>query len=69
LKPTIKFKTEDNVPAGKLKKRKKIIFFASLKSLKIGVGSGSISQRYGAKEQDILTFCRRLVRKGPREGG
>ncbi len=26
---------------------KKIIFFASLKSLKNGIGSGSVSQRYG----------------------
>jgi hypothetical protein len=49
----------------------KTIFFASLKSLKKGVGSGfgSISQRYVATELDKLTFCRRLVRKGPREGG
>jgi hypothetical protein len=32
--------TEDNVPAGKLKKYEKPIFFAFLKSLKKGVGSG-----------------------------
>jgi hypothetical protein len=38
------FKIEDNVPAGKLKllekNLQKIVFFASLKSLKKGVGSG-----------------------------
>ncbi len=30
----------------------KIVFFASLKSVKIGVGSGSISQRYGSIDPD-----------------
>jgi hypothetical protein len=45
------------VPVGyKEKIWKKIIFFASLKSLKkgvgSGVGSGSISQRYGSPDPD-----------------
>jgi hypothetical protein len=44
------------VPAGKLKEKnkKKIIFFASLKSLKkkVGSGSGSISQRCGSPDPD-----------------
>ncbi len=31
---------------------KKNIFFASIKSLKKGVGSGSISQRYGSGDPD-----------------
>jgi hypothetical protein len=41
------------VPAGKLKKKydKKILFYI-LKSLKKGVGSGSISQRYGSRDPD-----------------
>jgi hypothetical protein len=51
------FKTEDNVPVGTVIRKKygkKLIFFASLKSLKRGVGSGvgsgsgSISQRSGS---------------------
>jgi hypothetical protein len=33
-----------------IKNDKKIIFFASLKSLKKGVKSGSISQRYGSAD-------------------
>ncbi len=53
--------TEDNVPAGKLQEKnmkKKITFFAYLKSLKKGVGSGvgsgsgSIIQRYGSGDPD-----------------
>jgi hypothetical protein len=46
-----RLKTEDDVPAGKLKKDcgKQIFFFAYLKSLKKGfeseVGSGSVRQR------------------------
>jgi hypothetical protein len=46
---------EDNVPAGKLLEKKifkKIIFLASLKFLKKGVGSGSIIQRYGSVDPD-----------------
>jgi hypothetical protein len=39
------------VPVGKLYERKKN-FFASLKSMKKGVGSGSISQRYGSGDPD-----------------
>jgi hypothetical protein len=34
------------------KKYKKMVFFASLKSMKKGVGSGSISQRYGTGDPD-----------------
>jgi hypothetical protein len=43
------FKTEDNVLAGdkRIKSERKKIF-ASLNSLKNGVGSGSISQRSGS---------------------
>jgi hypothetical protein len=43
-------KTEDNVPTGKLYEKylKKIIFFASLKSLKEGVGSGSAPKCHGS---------------------
>ncbi len=51
------FKTEDDVPLGKLKKKiwKRNIFFASLKSMKKGVesGFGSISQRYGSGDPDL----------------
>ncbi len=39
------FMTEDNVPAGKLKQNEKNNFFASLKWLKKGVGSGAGSLR------------------------
>jgi hypothetical protein len=59
LRLVVVVKTKDNVPAGTLKEknmRKKYFFFASLKSLKKGVGSrdgsGSISQRYGSADLD-----------------
>jgi hypothetical protein len=35
------------------KKYKKIFFFAALKSMKKGVGFGSISQRYGSGDPDV----------------
>jgi hypothetical protein len=48
------FKAEDNVSVGKLKKKNKNIFFASLKPLKKGVGSGSgsSSQRFEYGDPD-----------------
>jgi hypothetical protein len=51
------FKTEDDVPVGKLYEKNVKIFF-TLKSLKkgvrfgVGFGSGSISQRYGSGHPD-----------------
>jgi hypothetical protein len=47
------FKTENNVPAGKLKEKiRKNYFFASLKSIKKGDGSGSFSHRNGSADLD-----------------
>ncbi len=47
------FKTEDNVPAGKLNKNmNKNNFFAVLKSLTNGVRSGSVGQRCGSADPD-----------------
>jgi hypothetical protein len=42
------FKTEDDVPVGKLKEKKLIFFFYILKSLKKGVGSGAGSGSGGS---------------------
>ncbi len=34
-----------------------IFFFASLKSMKKGVGSGSVGQRYGSADPDLHQKC------------
>jgi hypothetical protein len=43
------------MPAGKLEEKtmKKIYFFLSIKSMKKGVGSGSIGQRYRSADPDL----------------
>jgi hypothetical protein len=46
------FKTEENAPAGKFQEKSMKFFFASLKSLRKGVGSGSVGQRYGSADPD-----------------